>query len=1028
VTALPYVPGVCSPVVQPLSDVPVPAETITGSASLTGAGSDYAAYAPALTWSPGLDGPVTRPLTFGSPVAGGAAPMAATGTLAASGEVVIPGTASAGGAGTLSAAGDVIQAVTFVIALTAGDNSSAPPVLAPPGWTPLHTVTAGNGADHTGDVVLSAACTSLQVASATVTATASASQAMSGMMLGLVMNAPDPRPPGINPNWAYVIWECAFGSGYQTPPDAMEWVNLQTLATGFRCRRWDETTGAQYELDALESSELELILDNPDGYLSPENPSSPYYPHVVPGTPCRLRVIPPAAAVTPVWMIVQRNVERWPQSWDDCFRGIVNAAGNDQWSGTARALPTCYRAEVIADATYAWWPCDDPALVPLPVTLVNAAPGNSSHLQIVTSPAGLSATLTEPFTAAYSAVQDFAADSGWMYGDPVSAAWQQSGNGSGATGRYLACYDPDFPPLSGGTTIEWWGSLAFLATGSGSGSGVVQGPYTQPPGVTLTLWEIASATAPLAALQVTASGALVLTTWTGSTPASHVIYSAEDVRNATWTGVTVTLTQSSWAALVNGGVIASASGPASMDSAWSWFLAGAGTGNAGAPPAAETIAGSPNCAHAHIAVYPRVLPAARIMAHFMAAYAGFGQLPAPALTAQFVETEAPEGAYAPDGNIYTGGYFGSPDFYQPSLAAEASATGGGLTSGPAVPESVTIQPPVATPDDAQNGFMWLTATGDAVPAYTWFTSEGAGAEQQAAVTLASYLYVGGYGSGAAMPQSPSALGDTAQNRIERLLQAGNVTTPQRCIDAATSPMVAEIDTGGQACGTSVSNIAASDGGLLYIDACGNLCYFSRPHLAGMTAQWILGEDTGNGEIPYEPDATWDTDPQQVRNDIAITQSSVAPDSTTGTGGTDSGTAEQTTTGVTFAPDGSRWAAVQASQAQNNDQQYTETSYLQNAADIQARADWLFDTFGTPRQRITGLTVDAASKTRSCPAAWVMVFGASVGDIVQATRRPPGQPSFSGQWRISQIHRIIDFSAGVASINIVADVLPSYYPA
>jgi hypothetical protein len=1030
---LTYVPGVCSPVLQPISDAPqaVPAAAVSGTGTLTasagvsgtaamsGTGSAYSYSTPVLTYSPVLPGPVVRPLTFGVPLT----PLSGTGTLAAAGGEEGSYKSAASGSGTLTAAGAAVQAVTFVIAAVCGDSSAAGTAMTPSGWTPLSTVTAANGTDHTGDTVLAAACTTLDVPGVTADGTSGSAEAMSGMILGVICGAPSPVPAGLNPGWPCVVFEAAFGSGYQTPPDEMEWVNLQTLATGFRCRKWGETTGIQYELDALESSEVDLILDNPDGYLSPGNPSSPYYPHVVPGTPVRLRVVPPPATETDAWMILQRNVERWPQSWDDCFRGKVNATGNDQWAVISKILPTCYRAEVLADSPYAWWPCDDPLITPVPTQLVNAAVCNASHLQVVTSPNGLNVTGTIPTSPVtyviYSATETFAASSGWMYGDPVSAAWQQSGNGGGTAGRYLSCNDVNFPPLSGGVTIEGWFSLAFAATGSGE----IPGPIGQPAG-SLVLWEIASATGSVAVLSVSSSGALQLTI--GGT--TTTIYSGADLRNTTWFTVSVAMTTTTWQAWVNGGVIAEASGTfGAIDGTWSWFLANAGTGGSGGPPAPGTITGCGNTQFSHLAVYPQVLPAARVMAHAMGAYAAFGQLPAPSLTAAY--TAVPFGSeqfgYGPDGKEYDGQFFVPPTIASVSnstIAAYVTSTGGGYSSSVSAPETICIVAGTETSD----GYIWLTAAGIA-PSYAFYTAGGAGDEQLAATGEAAYLYCDSYGTGAAPPPTASALGDTAQNRIERLLQAGNVTTPQRCIDASATAVVAELDTGGQACGTAVSNIVASDSGLLFVDTCGNLCFFDRPHLGSMPVTWVLGENTAGGEIPYEPDANFDTDPQQCRNDIALAQSSVAPDSTAGTGSSSSGSAEQTTTGVSFSPDATRAAGVQASIKQNGDCPFTETNYLQSTTEIQNRANWLFDVFGVPVRRITGLTVDAASKTRTAPQSWIMLFAANVGDIVQATRRPPGQPSFTGHWRISQVKRNIDFGQGVASIEIVADVLPSYYP-
>lgn len=917
--------------------------------------------------------------------------------------------------------------LAIALAAVTGSNTAAGTAIAPAGWTPLHTVTASNGVDHTGDAVLAAAVSLDVTTSVAVTGTASSAEAISGYAIGVLAQGTAPSPESGNPAWPDpFIVEAGFGAGFMTPADQVEWTDVTA-----RLLAWEDETGTEYMLQAIQATDGTALWDNPDGALSPFNPASPYFPDVVPGTPWRIRCVPPGASA---WAVLQRSIKTWPQSVSKLVRGEANSAVTSLWSVVSRQLPTAFRAELLNHQPYAWWPCDDAAVIPLPTSLLNAAPGNSLPLQIVTSPNGLSSSLTSPITATYSAAQAFAAESGWMYGDPDAAAWQQSGNGSGTTGRYLACNDPNFPPLSGGVTIGWWGKLPFAATGSGSGSGVVLGAVGQPAG-TLILWEIASATAPLAALALSSSGALELITWSGSTPTTHVIYSAADMRNTTWASVYVTLTQSAWQVWLNGGVIAQGSGSASMSSAWTWFLAGAGTGNSGGPPTSGTITGIPNAAHSHIAIFPRVLPAAQIMTQCMAAYTAFGQLPAPTIApAQFIQAVSPEGAYAPDGTLRTGEFFGSPTSTgvagKPSLAAEVTAQGGGLTSFPATPESVTIQPAVVNIAQAVSGFMWLTASGPAAPSYAWYTSQGAGAELLAATGPAAYLYCNSYGSGAAMPAAASALGDTVQYRLERLLQAGLVTTPARAIDPASSPVVAAIDTGGKQCGSAVSAIGLdSDGGFLFEATDGNLAYLSKPHLAAQQPLWQLGPDTSMGLIPYElpgEDEGLLTDPFIVKNDIAIEQAAVQPGASSSSGGIGSGSAERVSAGLTYTPSGSRYPAIAASQQQNGDQPHTPTTYLQSGASVQAQANWLFDTYGTPAQRVAGLVIEASTKGDVAPQAWIFFLCANPGDLMTALFRYPGQPDVTGTWRISHLDRDMQYGGKEqdevsAKITVTADI-------
>ena len=939
--------------------------------------------------------------------------------------------------------------VTFFLAAATADSVAAQSSLQPYGWTPLASVTCSNGTDASSDAVLSAACT-ISTSGQTVTAESVAAANLSGVIIAAVIDAPSPVPAVRNENWAYVIAEAAFGSGMQTPPDQMVWQNIQSPQGGHRVWSWDDTSGVQYELDQLEASELNLALDNPDGFLSPQTPASPWYPNVTPGTPIRLRCVPPNGNR---WHILQRNMERWPQTWSKIFRGQSNATATDMWSVANRYVPTCYRAEVLADNPGWWWPCDDSG-VNQATSLVNAATASDTPLTIAVSPNGISSY--GPYDGAggywaYAAIQQFAQQSGWMYGDSLSAAWQQTGTGISTCGRYLACND-DFPSLAGGATIEIWWQPALANAGysippAQPEEPLPQGYTTQPvtgkeltfTGVSvppLTIWEIDSEDGPLAALSLDAHSQLTFTTWSGGIPSPTVIYSLypdDYLWNGAWMGVTVSLTQDSWTVYVNGGAVATVSGTANMPANWDWLFCGASTGGTGAPMTAASITGIPNAAWSHLAVYPGVLPAARVMAHFLAAYSAFGQLPAPTVTCQFFGNAAGGPTYYPDGNAYLNVPFfnligaGSPEtggFADRSiLACYVTSTAGDYTSAVSQPESVNL---FTISEGAAEGEAWLSATGLA-PTYSFWVGNTGGGEQLFRTTVQPYAYCTSYAPPGAPPPpaEASALGDTVQQRIERLLWSGGVTTPQRCIDAADLAVVAELDTGGQSAGDNITNIVQSDDGLMFVDTCGNLCYWSRQHLASQTPAWHLGPfGAAYGQIPYEPDIGFDMDPQRVYNDIAITQYDVTS-VPAGQAGSATGSAESHG-GLVFGPAAQYAAAVQASLGQYGDCQQQFTSYLQDATQIQEQASWQFAQYGVPRQRITTLTVDAAPKTRSAPGAWEYVLAVNPGQVIQVTQWMPGQSAFTGIWRVTQVKRKINFAAGTATATVLADWCPPWW--
>jgi Concanavalin A-like lectin/glucanases superfamily len=860
------------------------------------------------------------------------------------------------------------------------------------------------------------------------TGTAGAAVNLSGVLLAVLPSSQSPVPAGQNSQWPCLAFEAAFGAGYQTTPDQMPWVPLLPDQTGWpRLREWGDETGTQYELDSIQTSETSLLLDNPDGQLTPDNTGSIFWPNCDPGTPVRLRGIPPPAANDNHWYVHQRYAERWPQSWDDLLRGEVNFTGNDPWNVVSKEVPTAYRAEVVADNPYSWWPCDDPLIIPQPTSLVNAAPGNSNPLLIETSPNGLSVGITSyPFTTDYyySAAEAFAADSQWMYGDPDSAAWQQTGTGDATHGRYLAVNDTGLPQLAGGITVEAWVNLDYWKTGSGS----IQGPYSQP-NAPLILWQLGGSSNIVASLQASngttgEGGDLTLVTYNGSTPTYTPVYSSEDIRNQTWLGVIVALTTTGATVWMNGSLVYTWS-TSTVTGTISWFTALGGGATAG-EPGSGNIAGICNAAVSHISIYKGLLPPPRVMAHFMGAYTGFGQLPAPTISGQFIETNGAT-TYLPNGVTTTDHAFVTPGYSGDSnLAAVAVAAAGSFYSAPSSPECI-----VAVPSDTgseQTGLMWLTAAAPAAPSYTWYAAEAAGNEELASTSFVNFQSINSYPSGATPPTAASSLGDTVQNRIERLLVAGIVPGLPRSIDAATSLVVAALDTGGQACGANITNIVSSDGGLLFTDNMSALCYWDKPHLAALTTMWTLGPDVAGGTIPYEPGPKWDTDPQRVLNDIEITQFNVAPDAVSAD---ESGSGEsQTIPGVTYSPAGSYWPAIQASQKQYGPKQVQNgsTSYLQSGTSIQDQANWLFATYGQAVTRIESLTVDAASKTRTCPQAWSFYWGAQVGHLVQVTRTFPGQPSITGIWMITHIERHLTRENGkvAASIEIQADIVPASY--
>lgn len=782
------------------------------------------------------------------------------------------------------------------------------------------------------------------------------------------------------------------------------------------------------------------------------------------GTPVRLRAaLGTLGGVTfNRWYAIQRNAEEWPQEIDPAYRRMLNLTGTDIWSVLSSSGPSPYRGEVQQDSPYAWWPADDQPLAGgvQPTSLRNAALGNTNTLSIVVSPHGTGPTNwygTDGFTqsnvpyavnvnegVATSAVGQ---NQGFLYGDPQaspasyqtsnpvtsnpgSAAWQttgQAGN-TGADGWFLSCNDASFPPLASGVTVEGWYSYPYFGTTtfvSASGTHVV----AQQPDCPLSLLTLTTNSAPVAILQIDTSGHLSLVTYSGTTPTSNSIYTTTDLRDGAWHHYAVTLTTTAWTVYVDGGLAAKVSGTAAgMTSAWTYLIANGDMGNTSGGGTTANIVHSGNVSVSHIAVYPQITPNWRVLARYCAAITGFGGLPAPQNVATTL-TSTVSTAVAPDGQFATGTY-GSGLIPAPfSVSTVVVAQAGSYTSGPSA-ASVTGS---AQSSSTSRGYSSYNSWTGVAPRFAVYNAASVGAETQASVVAGnSEDYSSGYGSGASgygighvsggsgasPPAAASSLGDTVAQRIERILGYVNATYPGRCADPAALAVQAATDIGGQQAGQNLQNIAQSDGGLLYVDNLGNLTYWQRTHLAAQYSSpaWTLSPTAPPtpgapaSAVPYYREGfRWTGDPQRVWNAVQVTP---------------------------FSPDGASLAVIEpsnatgvnASQKQYGAQPRAFTSYLQSATEMQSQASWLFSNYGTLQVRVEDVKVDAAPY----PAAFGLVMGVSVGDVVTCENWQAGGGGTVGTFRVSQVKRVITFGGGDredatrAEVTLMLDFEPSSY--
>src|SRR5262249_49522845 len=158
-------------------------------------------------------------------------------------------------------------------------------------------------------------------------------------------------------------------------------------------------------------------------------------------------------------------------------------------------------------------------------------------------------------------------------------------------GWFLTCNDANFPPLANGVTIEAWFNYQYFGS-TQAVSSISEHVVAQQPYCPLTIWEIATNTAPVAILQLDISGNLNLITYTGATGTSHPLYNAADLRDSAWHMATITLTPTTWAAWVDGGANGTASGSATgMTSAWTWMIANGDLGSSGGSSLSSIVHG-----------------------------------------------------------------------------------------------------------------------------------------------------------------------------------------------------------------------------------------------------------------------------------------------------------------------------------------------------------------------------------------------------------------------------------------------------
>jgi hypothetical protein len=876
------------------------------------------------------------------------------------------------------------------------------------GWTTITPVTASNGTNHTGDLTLTAAY-QVTTGSASVTWSSSGSQDLCGIIAGLLVTVTAPAQP--NPMWPAVTAELALNAGPASHPDQLTWTPVTA-----RQMHLDVMQGRQYQLASLQTGSGSVTLDNPDGQLIP--PGSGTYAGIDSGTPFRVRT---------TWQ---------GGTWQMTFRGDGSTAAPQATTGTLAAGWNTVTPGQPYSSTM-WLACT-PAYSSGMQLILNWRTAGGSLVSSVTSATVTSQTAvlvtaagTAPGTAA---VAEFAVHA---TGTPAATVTFQAAAaipGSAAAG-YLT-----IPPA-----VTWTGQDAATVTTAAPWAPDVRGaPQASPSSVFFSgfiqkwpqQWDAETQRGIVAASLVDAwnyvngnlqpilfEQILALQPY-AYWPCTEGTGAGQASNHAPMNPNPLVVVRSKYGAGTategfgqNASAIPGAQGTVRLTASVRQSAQGGMWGQALGSSSNLTQGYSLTCTDPG---YPPVSSGVTIEFWFQVV-APFNLLQLPRL----VTVCTPPGIEFDMFLDVTG---------SGHLILDA---GGPRTTSTVTISSVnylTAGSPLTHVALSFNRTTWTSyINGTGITTGSWATSlspeftcvsfnglAGSPAEATATGAISENQYAGYTGQAAAFPAiltqeqvntihlagSTGMTGDTAQYRIERLLQHGGYLGRRIILQETGSyvtPVVSCQDISGQPASTSISNIAANTvPGTLTVTPAGELFYLARQYAYNQPVQWVLGDRPDLGEIPVDPTGFLvDYDPARVLNDVQLTQLDnqdiVLPS-----------------------------VSEAASQAQYGDVTYWQTGYLANdltsgltaGPGLTDLANWIATASSKPALRPAAVTVNAAAN----PAAWPFVLQATAGDMVTVNRRPPTSGvtySFTG--RISQTTRTLTAGLGGTTGQIVVTI-------
>ena len=385
------------------------------------------------------------------------------------------------------------------------------------------------------------------------------------------------------------------GARGATPDDQIYWTDLSDRTYTLEPIRISRSI--QYEQQSLEAGTLEIPLNDNDGYLTPGNQQSPYYPYAGDDdVPIRVRAVWPNS-VTPYSVLYNGFTDDVKIELDEETLwqfALVTAA--DCWSRLTAQMLTAAQQEILADipagSTGAFWPCNDQAGA---AAASNLAPTTLPSLAVQASKYG---------TAAIN--YNFGSTLISLLGDPGGTGWVLDSltNADGdLKGASLVLLPPDpssLPPIADGVTVDFW---VFLSDASSSGI-TWNGSIAACLGAKGRLWELY-----VGAPSGGDTGQILLSVYDKTTGAATTTTIDSGDNWGLTRFFTVTWTQTAWSVYENGDL--AASGSCNFAAVYNGFCFN------GLNVPWQGLSGFCfNGVLQDIALYPGTLPQPRIIAHY----------------------------------------------------------------------------------------------------------------------------------------------------------------------------------------------------------------------------------------------------------------------------------------------------------------------------------------------------------------------------------------------------------------------------